>query len=341
MTMFSFKRSLALLCGALACSISMSALAAYCALRDPVSAMRSLFPESSGFRSIVTTIDSGVRERVGEEIPFSIHFNELGRHTLYVALDETSPLGLVHVRSEASSWGLIEVAWALDLDLRVTSMMFQRCRIPACSENFLNAAVGLLKGKSASEIARLLSVDGESLSPEVNAVPESDRGLLLSVIRSALKTIHVTRLGWDSEVLELKRQSLANGAFGGDRDLALVELAVPAGTVVALERDVGVRTDITRDDVLVFDVTEDGASEGRIVNAGWRYRGTLHQLTWLFDAEGGVIDVDSLGGWPDEEVAQAFMALIGERFADSEDCTTPAQVVAYELAYIARRAAKL
>ena len=58
---------------------------AFCALRDPQRQINVLFPEATSFRSIVRTVDEAARSEVAERLPFSLHFNELGRHTLYVA----------------------------------------------------------------------------------------------------------------------------------------------------------------------------------------------------------------------------------------------------------------
>ena len=70
---------------------------AYCALRDPVTAIYDLYPEGTHHRSIIRTVDVNHRAEVSDQLPFTIHFDELGRHTLYVVADDRGPLGLVHV----------------------------------------------------------------------------------------------------------------------------------------------------------------------------------------------------------------------------------------------------
>ena len=92
---------------------------AYCALRDPVSTIQEFAPGSSGHRSIVETVSGSARAKVSEKLPFTIHFNELGKHTLYVVLKDGRPDGLVHARSEKGKWGLVEIVWFFDLDLNV------------------------------------------------------------------------------------------------------------------------------------------------------------------------------------------------------------------------------
>jgi len=101
---------------------------AYCALRDPVSVIRRYNPESDGYRSLVGKVTAGVREQVSERLPFTIHLKELGAHTLYLASRAGVPETLIHVRSEKGRWGLVEIAWIFDIDLKVKGFVFQRCR---------------------------------------------------------------------------------------------------------------------------------------------------------------------------------------------------------------------
>ena len=73
--------------------------APYCALRDPSHQIYNMFPAATSYRSVVREVDSQARETLNEEIPFSLHNNELGEHTIYVPLEGSAPLGIVHVRS--------------------------------------------------------------------------------------------------------------------------------------------------------------------------------------------------------------------------------------------------
>ena len=80
---------------------------AYCALRDPAPQIYSLFPQATSFRSHVNVIDQKSRSDVGALLPFTLRTRELGQHTLYIAQAAARPVGLVHVRSEPSDWGLV------------------------------------------------------------------------------------------------------------------------------------------------------------------------------------------------------------------------------------------
>ena len=74
---------------------------AFCALRDPDREIRLLSPEYERHISLVRTITRASRAKLLDEVPFPIHFDELGQHTLYVVLsNKREVLGYVHVRSE-------------------------------------------------------------------------------------------------------------------------------------------------------------------------------------------------------------------------------------------------
>jgi hypothetical protein len=169
---------------------------AFCALRDPVSQIYSFFEQAHGYRSVVRTIEDEVFREVSDRLGFGLHRSELGRHTVYVAMGANDPLGLVHVRSERSRWGLVEVAWALDPELRVIDFAIQRCRSSLCSRVGDESFRSLVRGRDLAELADLLADGGRDLDPELHAVPERARSLAAAVIRNGLKTIVVTEVAW-------------------------------------------------------------------------------------------------------------------------------------------------
>jgi hypothetical protein len=192
--------TLAVLASFLAAPVAANAQA-YCALRDPAPQIYSLFPQATNFRSHVNVIDQKSRADVGALLPFTLHTRELGQHTLYIAQAAARPVGLVHVRSEPSDWGLVEIAWSLDLQGRILDYRFQRCRGGACDSVAAGPLRALLANKSLRELRDLLSRDGEQLSPALLAQePDNIRQLAAVVVRSAAKTAAVTRVVWGAEL---------------------------------------------------------------------------------------------------------------------------------------------
>ncbi|NTS78489.1 hypothetical protein HR060_16720 [Catenovulum sp. SM1970] len=180
---------------------------AYCGLRDPVSIISKLYPSFTGFRSIVRTIDAETRIQVAKELPgMPLHFGELGRHTLYVIQRNNNILGFVHVRSEQSRWGLIEVAWAITPDMKIKSYEFQRCRHTDRKMLETKLAKSLFSGKSLSELMSEYDFNENKVRSQFYDGIDYDGDLAISVFKCAMKTLLVTQLVWQQEI-EVLNQS--------------------------------------------------------------------------------------------------------------------------------------
>ncbi len=179
-----------------------AAAQAFCALRDPVRLVYQLFPEADAFSSIVREVDEDARDGVGDRLPFSLHNRELGQHTVYVVKRGDESLGVLHVRSERSRWGLVEIAWALDKDLRVRDFEFQRCRSRQRDAVEAPAFREQLRGRSIDEIRAYISDDGTQIRGGFTA-PEGAEALAKAVLRSALKTIVATEVVWGAELAKV------------------------------------------------------------------------------------------------------------------------------------------
>lgn len=184
---------------------------AFCSLRDPVRGVYELYPDATSYQSFVRRIDDRVRDEVSRTLDLELHFSELGQHTLYVAFRSGSPLGIVHVRSESTEWGLVEVAWALDLDLRVHDFRFQRCRAPECDALAAPSFRAELAGKDLGQLRQLLTDDTMRIEPARIAAPAGGADLAAALVRSAVKTIVVTRIAWDEDLRKVRRLVRASG----------------------------------------------------------------------------------------------------------------------------------
>jgi hypothetical protein len=186
----------------LLCSLGINTASAeaFCALRDPVSSIYTLYPSATAYQSIVRTVNSQTREHIITHLPhFNLHFSEMGRHTLYVALQDGRKIGYVHMRSEQSQWGLVEVAWALNLDLSVKDFVFQRARNP--SRKFLETPSfkSQLSGRNFNALQTLL----HSPFAEFSAPLFTDKDALQLasvVVKSAMKTLLITEQAWREDL---------------------------------------------------------------------------------------------------------------------------------------------
>jgi hypothetical protein len=168
--------------------------------------MQNSFPDFANYRSIVREVDATDRANILETLPFTIHENELGTHTLYMVFaDNDELMGIVHVRTERSRWGLTEIAWSFNSDLDIVGMHFQRSRDRNRRYIESEAFQKEIRGKNFDELRALLTENGEAINEAVLVIPREAQELALSVIRSALKTISATQSVWNDSLQVVNR----------------------------------------------------------------------------------------------------------------------------------------
>ena len=174
---------------------------AFCGLRDPVAMIEKLYPSYTSYQSIVRTVDERTREVVSKELPgMVLHFGELGRHTLYVVTDNDGVLGLVHVRSEQSQWGLVEIAWGISKDLKIDGFAFQRCRSADKYKLEVPKVQVLFSGKRLDDLKAYydfeVSAPTQTYTNAIGYTGELGEVLL----KCGMKTLLVTDLVWWQDI---------------------------------------------------------------------------------------------------------------------------------------------
>ncbi|MDX2370254.1 MAG: hypothetical protein QNK36_17915 [Colwellia sp.] len=177
--------------------------AAFCSLRDPISAIQMLYEEGYEFRSLVTTITEQDRISVKQDLPFTIHQSEVGKHTLYILYKNNVHEGFLQARSEWAKWGLVEIAWAINVDRSIKGFQYQRCRSPQCNESVVQYINNVIQNKNASQLKVFLSENGETLSAEGKEQFKQATALTLLTLRSALKTLAITDISWKKDIEQL------------------------------------------------------------------------------------------------------------------------------------------
>ena len=178
-----------------------SAAVAYCALRDPVSAIQHFYPGYTSYKALDGRVDSSVRAVLDAQLP-GVHFSEFGTHTLYVVFKDFEVIGYVHARTEKGDWGLDELIWALSPELRVNEMRYQRSRsagrVLVDSPEFLD----WLSGRDLGQMVALLTPEGTSLRERPAFIPEEYEATAVTVIRSAVKTLVITDHVWPVQSIQ-------------------------------------------------------------------------------------------------------------------------------------------
>ncbi|MFT2089358.1 hypothetical protein [Paraglaciecola sp. 2405UD69-4] len=181
--------------------------AAFCSLRDPVSAIQMLYNQNYEYRSLVTTITEEDRISVKANLPFTLHQGEVGKHTLYVIYKDGEHDGFLQARSEWAKWGLIEIAWAINADKTLRGFYFQRCRSPECNDSVVQSIEKQIKNKTFNQLKPFLSSDGESLSAAGKKAFPTAQTIALLTLRSALKTLAITNISWEKNLLLTSNQA--------------------------------------------------------------------------------------------------------------------------------------
>ena len=283
---------------------------AYCALRDPVRILYDAYPEADSYRSIIRTVTAADRDAIERDLSLTILYDELGRHTLYVPLREGHPLGLLHVRSERGRYGLIEIAWSLDLEGRITDGKLQRCRDPELSKAFVESLP--TQNGSVDALAILALLQEEDLP--------STQHLVLS---SAAKTSAVTSIVWAADLLPMRAAALANTKWPESE---------PVLHVLQIDRSAfNADSGIEPLSVHAWSVRGvDGQHLGNLARSWVNFDGQRVELWWQIDLNGCIVAVTAVDK-ESSSMKQAFSEVIGKSTTTMAGCSTAAGVVAAEL----------
>ena len=167
---------------------------AFCALRDPVAQIKTLYPNYVAYESEVRNIKaSQANERLSKTgLPVFLHAKEIGKHTLFYIRDAQDLVGLVHVRSEPGDWGLVEIAWALNPEGEIVDYTFQRCRGGFCAEAEEPEFREYFKGLSTAGLSQFFNKTGEIVPPKAVL----NQNLYETMVLSAVKTLVLTDAFW-------------------------------------------------------------------------------------------------------------------------------------------------
>ena len=311
-----------LLAAALLLNASQASAVAYCSLRDPVNTIYEFFPEASNYRSSVQNVGREARQSVQQQLPFSMHFNELGRHTLYIAQEGERRLGFVHARSETSKWGLTEFAWAFDVDMKVRSVKVQRSRDVKLLRYDQDALSSIVAGKSLSDLQKLYL--------------DSEPGSIEHILASAgMKVLVVSQSVWPEEILGESIGPLLVDHFGDEVVMRPIVNMYDEEVLTELGNlDFGVSPLFVRDRLKgyrVLDMT--GQVLGMVAQSTFDLENNDKSLVWLIDRQGKLLSVTEEG---QVSTFAAFESVIGNTPHTLEDCTGPAELGALELAVLAR-----
>ena len=179
----------------------------YCSLREPQSKIKTFFPHYTNYKTIVSTVDKSTKKRLNEIVPFKLYHYDIGRHNIYSINSKKGPLGIVYARSEQSSYGLIEIAWALNYDLTILDFDFQRCRSTKKAIAKDVEFRKLIVGKNFYQLCKYIGTDGALL--ETVKIDNKYKELAQLIFQSAIKTVALTQISWKNFIEDVKNSKRA------------------------------------------------------------------------------------------------------------------------------------
>ena len=310
---------------------SSHSYAAYCSLRDPVSAINMLYPNASHHRSITREVDRNSRDMVAKRLPFTLLFNELGKHTLYTVMDKKIPLGFIHARSELSNFGLIEIVWALNPDMTIKDSYLQRCRNKKCRDAAFIADIKLrINNKTFDELHALIKQESPITdSTSKNAFTENNTDLTQAIIKSALKTIAVTEAVWEKDINNARREKLIYSQFGNSKELSI---SATSGNPSHTKDHKNITFNMVYPtSIETYKVTSEQQKLATIVYAKWEQYGYNGAFNWLFSNDGTVLNIQPNRPWPNNEIAHEFEQTLGKNISDKSQCNSATELTGEKL----------
>lgn len=181
-------------------------------LSNPQRSVFVAFPAADSYQVIARTVNADARRRIESSLPFRVHFDELGSHSLYVAYRGRQPVGMIYVQREESAFGLAAVEWAFTTNLRVAGFQFQYVRSRYRQAIERSEFVRNLKGKGSRELAAMLDADG-NLRRVAAGLDKNAQGLATTITRSGLKSLAVLETVWANDTKRLHDLAIGLRAF--------------------------------------------------------------------------------------------------------------------------------
>ena len=177
---------------ALIMATTSTVYAANCALRNPDRQIYEIFPDATGYRSVVALVSQETKDLVERKSGMPMRLNDLGKHTIYVVFNNKAPIGFVHARTELGQLGGIELVWAIDLDMTILGFRVQRSRENQTefikSPNFRDKLIG----QTSMGLNTFLAKNNSSVDLTALQCPSKAESISHNVITSGIRTISIT-----------------------------------------------------------------------------------------------------------------------------------------------------
>ncbi len=271
--------------------------AANCSLRNPDRQIYAMFPDATSYRSVVAEVDQTLKALIEERLGRSLSFGDLGKHTIYIVLKETAPIGFVHARSEIGASGTVELVWALSLDLSIMDFRVQRARERNIQHiktaSFREKLVGQdLDGLLLSAADGTATVDASALG-----IPPEACDVACTAVLCGAKTRHITDLAFGQVVHKARLLGNVHRFFPETAKVtAIPAMSAEAGSTTA-EQLAGFSPDQTDDAefTLLRSIGPADKLLGYLVFSRWKAYASSPEIWCAVSPDGKVVDTVIVG----------------------------------------------
>lgn len=294
------------------------ARAANCALRSPDRQIYDLFPDATNYRTIEASVDQKMIQVLEKILGSSISLSDMGKHAIYVAMENDIPLGIVHARSEVGKSGSVELVWAMDLDLSILDFRVQRSREKETKTIKSAAFRRRMIGNDLQDFRRYLIDDNGAVDVVALGVPARAGKIAHTAVLCGLKTRVITQVAFGEAILPLRLIGKAYRYFPDTEKVTKVASPLSPEVLAKLE-DTTPGTPLDQVDrnsfVVVRSVDSAGATQGFLVNSLWAAHHAGPELWMAVSVGGTIIEYDVVGD-VDAETAESFANLKGRNLTD-------------------------
>ena len=278
-----------------------SAHGANCALRNPDRQIYEIFPEATSYRSVVALVDADLRQRIEQQLGSDLSKSDVGKHTAYLVLKDSIPIGLVHARTEAGARGSIELVWALDLGMNIKDFRVQRSREKHSNVIKADAFRQKMIGLDLAGIQSLLTAGNDDIDVAALQIPPSATTIAHTVVMCAVKTRIITELAFPDSMQPARMLGLVHQYFPGTVKVTTVTVGTSDGSPDPMQR--GSLT-------ILRAIGPQEKTLGVLAFTVWAAQPAQPETWWAVSPEGVVRDVLVVGP-VDDRFRDQFAALIG------------------------------
>jgi len=152
-------------------SLQNNSEAALCAFRNPDRDTYKLFPQATGYKSVIKTITPEAKKVIEDFLGRPLDYNEGGEHTFYRVLREEEVIGIIRPHAERGKYGIIEIVWAFTPDGKIVDFVIQRSRERGSNKLRSEKFRKQFKGKGLNDFLKASGT--KDIKPEKDAIAGS------------------------------------------------------------------------------------------------------------------------------------------------------------------------